>query len=536
MYAASTAYKTAIKQPARCIRAKLTVGSTVHTDDAKLTTISIETGNTEKVIGNAYCTKVTAELQDAKAADIPALGVEMRAVFWPNELDPDTDSAPTASTVLESVDYDSDAAVCTLTGYDKMVRLEEHNASEIEITYPTTIGAYAAAAAALAGLELTNTDWLNADTALPAAPNLAGSETCRDVIAWAAECAFGNAYIDRDGKVDIRSIIPSETKYPIDPDLYFESEIGSVYGPINTLVLARLPQNDNIYRSSASEDAQKIALTVADNPFLDEIRDDVIDTMFAQIDGVSVQSYSLDWCGDPAFDPGDTITLTDTAGVTRTALYGGETLDFDGGMRSTVEFKSPTNETVEYSKAASAKETLRRTALQVDKANGHIESIAEQTYTKEQTDIQISSAVEQESDKIRSEVSETYVTGNQLNEVKSTIEQQSDQLEFRFANINGELQNVSDALAENQELLEEYIRFKGALMELGKLGNDFTAELSNEKLAFKQNGVEIAYISNNKLYITDAEVSEHLAMGKSDRGYYDLYVRSNGHLTLKRRR
>ena len=137
---------------------------------------------------------------------------------------------------------------------------------------------------------------------------------------------------------------------------------------------------------------------------------------------------------------------------------------------------------------------------------------------------------------IRQEVSETYVTGNQLNEVKSTIEQQSDQLEFRFTNINGELQNVSDALAENQELLEEYIRFKGALMELGKLGNDFTAELSNEKLAFKQNSVEIAYISNNKLYITDAEVSEHLAMGKSDRGYYDLYVRSNGHLTLKRRR
>lgn len=159
-----------------------------------------------------------------------------------------------------------------------------------------------------------------------------------------------------------------------------------------------------------------------------------------------------------------------------------------------------------------------------------------ETYTKGETDANIEASVSVAKDMIRQEVSETYVTGNQLNEVKSTIEQQSDQLEFRFTNINGELQNVSDALAENQELLEEYIRFKGALMELGKLGNDFTAELSNEKLAFKQNGVEIAYISNNKLYITDAEVSEHLAMGKADRGYYDLYVRSNGHLTLKRRR
>jgi uncharacterized phage infection (PIP) family protein YhgE len=124
----------------------------------------------------------------------------------------------------------------------------------------------------------------------------------------------------------------------------------------------------------------------------------------------------------------------------------------------------------------------------------------------------------------------------QITEITSTMEQQSDQFEFRFTNVKGELQNVSDALVNSQELLETYIRFKGALIELGKVGNKFTAELDNERLAFLENGVQIAYISNNKLYITDAEVSEHLAMGKADRGFYDLYVRVNGHLTLKRRR
>ena len=124
----------------------------------------------------------------------------------------------------------------------------------------------------------------------------------------------------------------------------------------------------------------------------------------------------------------------------------------------------------------------------------------------------------------------------EISQVKTTAEYQADQIEFKFTNINSEIQSVSDALSENQQLLEEYIRFKGALIELGKVGNKFTAELDNERLAFLENGVQIAYISNNKLYITDAEVSEHLAMGKADRGFYDLYVRSNGHLTLKRRR
>ena len=40
---------------------------------------------------------------------------------------------------------------------------------------------------------------------------------------------------------------------------------------------------------------------------------------------------------------------------------------------------------------------------------------------------------------------------------------------------------LKDNIATNQELLEEYIRFKGALIELGKVGNAFTAELSNNR-------------------------------------------------------
>ncbi|MFR5105817.1 MAG: hypothetical protein ACLTEB_11330 [Blautia obeum] len=49
---------------------------------------------------------------------------------------------------------------------------------------------------------------------------------------------------------------------------------------------------------------------------------------------------------------------------------------------------------------------------------------------------------------------------------------------------------LKDNIATNQELLEEYIRFKEALIELGKVGNAFTAELSNNELAFKENALE----------------------------------------------
>lgn len=99
-----------------------------------------------------------------------------------------------------------------------------------------------------------------------------------------------------------------------------------------------------------------------------------------------------------------------------------------------------------------------------------------------------------------------------------------------FSTITDELK---DNIATNQELLEEYIRFKGALIELGKVGNAFTAELSNNELAFKENGQKIAYISNNSLVITNAEVRNKLSLGNETRGWFDFIPRSNGNLSIK---
>lgn len=105
-----------------------------------------------------------------------------------------------------------------------------------------------------------------------------------------------------------------------------------------------------------------------------------------------------------------------------------------------------------------------------------------------------------------------------------------DGIRMDFSTITDELK---DNIATNQELLEEYIRFKGALIELGKVGNAFTAELSNNELAFKENGQKIAYISNNSLVITNAEIRNKLSLGNETRGWFDFIPRSNGNLSIK---
>ena len=92
---------------------------------------------------------------------------------------------------------------------------------------------------------------------------------------------------------------------------------------------------------------------------------------------------------------------------------------------------------------------------------------------------------------------------------------------------------IKENVSTNQLLLEEYIRFKGALIELGKVGNAFTAELSNEELAFKENGQKIAYISNQSLVITNAEIRNKLSLGNESRGWFDFIPRNNGNLSIK---
>ncbi|WP_439750278.1 hypothetical protein, partial [Ileibacterium valens] len=76
-------------------------------------------------------------------------------------------------------------------------------------------------------------------------------------------------------------------------------------------------------------------------------------------------------------------------------------------------------------------------------------------------------------------------------------------------------------------------KFQKVTIELGKVGNDFMSVLSNEELAFQQSGVSVAYISDNSMKITDAQISRKLSLGQSEKGWFDFVPRSSGNLSMK---
>ena len=144
------------------------------------------------------------------------------------------------------------------------------------------------------------------------------------------------------------------------------------------------------------------------------------------------------------------------------------------------------------------------------------------------------SEITKTSEKISMAVREEFITRTELEEIRrdfeTSITQSSTEIRMDFTQVTD---YIKGDVAANQQLLEEYIRFKGALIELGKVGNAFTAELSNEELAFKENGQKIAYISNQILVITNAEIRNKLSLGNESRGWFDFIPRANGNLSIK---
>ena len=116
---------------------------------------------------------------------------------------------------------------------------------------------------------------------------------------------------------------------------------------------------------------------------------------------------------------------------------------------------------------------------------------------------------------------DTAVSTEELESVKQLlISQWSDQLEYRFTQVTNLIDSTNGTIAENQRLLEQYIRFEGARITLGRSDSAIQAVLSNDRLEFVENGQTIAYISNRMLYITDAHITGSLSFGNADTGLY----------------
>lgn len=396
MYEVTPDYENLIYGSTRIIRGSATLGGIELRDSDNIQSISItRPAIGDALIGSALSAKIKltaldppgqlANIKDGAKLSV-SLGVEEESTGAVEE-------TPFQPVTCDSVEYDPDSKICTASGFDDMALLDAHTFAELKIVYPATLRQIAETAAAKVGISLSPDSFFMEDQLYTeeSPANFGGSETLRQLIAWVAEAALSNAIIGRNGQIQFISMIPDSAVSTIDAKDYFEFEPSSQWGPINTFVLGRLPQEDNIFREdsvSVSLDGTK-ELRINDNPFLDGRREQVIDEYFARVNGLKIIPYTLDWRGNPALDPGDNIQTVDSKNNPVTVFFGNSEIDFDGGLRfnTTFEIKSLTE--TDKSKASSTGETVRRTQIEVDKVKQEITSVVEKTegYDKQFSEI-----------------------------------------------------------------------------------------------------------------------------------------------------
>lgn len=148
----------------------------------------------------------------------------------------------------------------------------------------------------------------------------------------------------------------------------------------------------------------------------------------------------------------------------------------------------------------------------------------------------LSSALIQAEDEIMTRVEEAYYTKDDAQELQSSIstqlQQTADSFTFTFNQFAQDLANLQEGVDAGFSDISKYIRFIDGKIELGKIPeageDDFKVIISNERIQFLQNGVEVAYISNQQLYITNANVTTQMRIGD-----FAFMPRDNGNTTLR---
>lgn len=210
------------------------------------------------------------------------------------------------------------------------------------------------------------------------------------------------------------------------------------------------------------------------------------------------------------------------------------TLTLTDPMSNTLTL-TKSNRTFTETSAAVNKTTIEvgNVVERVDKVANTANGLEHAINENKQAIQELNSTIEQTSEEIITKVSEEYYTKDDANTLIQSIgtefAQTNESFEMKFTEINTSIEEIINNANDHYQEQVKYIRFVDGNIVLGEVGNEITLKVANDRISFLQNGVEVAYFSNNKLYVLDGEFINQLTLGK-----FAFIPRSNGSLDFKK--
>ncbi len=382
------------------------------------------------------------------------------------------------------------------------------------------------------GITLETEDFNFASYSFTQKPNFNENTTYREVISRIAEIGGEIAYISRDGGLKI--VGQNATNQTAGKSKREKLTKENAF-TVNTVVLGKKDVEDNIVYPETIE-GNRVEWKIFDNPYVDLIRENIIQKVASHIIGMSIIPYSMaNFIDDYIYDLNDVISVIDNYGNTFNAVV----LEYETSSRikSNVKASTQTETNTNYKIAGSMKQDISYVKVQVDHNEQEISSLA--TKTEEKIDEAKSEIITSTTTMIQNSEENTftalkeYVKTDELDSYKEVVstqfKQTNEDFTMSFDRVNSKVDDLSNETNEQFEEIQKYIRFVDGNIILGETGNELTLKLQNNRISFLQNELEVAYFSDNKLYVKDGEFINSLQLGN-----FAFLPRTNKNLSFKK--
>ena len=273
--------------------------------------------------------------------------------------------------------------------------------------------------------------------------------------------------------------------YTLDKHDYDSSTtINDVYGPVNSIALSRSAEGtDETYDDVVLNDEVSISsngikqLKIEDNIFLDNVREDVIQSLFDLSNGFEYVPFNSSVFGRPDFEPGDYIIVKGFDESVYQSPLSNMTHYFNGGLLSTFKTVEIPETLAKTLASGSLTKKITRLSLQVNQAEGEIQAVAESVDAANQRIDDVELILTPNEFKIKVHDANTDIYGNVLDEA-----------------------------------LKSFI-FNEQGLNINSSENQFSILISESKISFKDSGIETAYINNSEFNIAKGRINESLIVG-----------------------
>ena len=384
------------KEDIKTIGKQLDSKITFKVDGVTQTLTSEDLNGVTPTFQGAILKSVMKELDIDSNVNIP-IGTEVNYQFGV-KLEGNFEYLDYGNYIVYSSEKQEDTSSYKIICYDKMLNSMKQN-EDLGVTYPISIRDYLKALCNKLGLQFKNANdnFVNYNRMIQKELYVGQEYTYRDILDELAQVTASTICLNENDELELRYI--SNTAVDTIDEEYLKDiniNFGERYGKINSIVLSRSGESDNVYlRDEESVIANGLCeLKIVDNQIMNwNDRSDYLPEILAELDGleyyindfVSTGIAYLDLCDRYNVKIGDS---------TYSCVMLNDELEVTQGLVENIHTDMPEETETDYTKADKTDRRINETWIIVNKQEGNItsltrkvetiETLQEDIYTKEQ--------------------------------------------------------------------------------------------------------------------------------------------------------